>query len=78
MTNREVVGAWSRSEPGQAGSTRTDGQTLWSYLLVIGRTVEGRKVALDYRARAGHFKSSTTSKHVSFAVDVADTIEVPA
>jgi hypothetical protein len=78
MTNREVVAAWSRGEPGQSGSVRTDGQTLWSYGLVIGQTREGSKVAWDFRARTGNFKSSTTSKHVSFATGVADVVEVPA
>ena len=78
MTNRQVITAWRQSEAGYAGSLRTDGFFLWSYNLIIGKTEEGRKVALDYRSASGHFRSSTASTHVGRAAEVADLLEVPA
>ncbi|HIK60506.1 MAG TPA: hypothetical protein EYF98_07425 [Planctomycetes bacterium] len=78
MTNRQVIAAWRQGKPGSAGSLRTDGSTLWSYNLIIGKTKEGGKVALDYRTASGHFRSSTTSTHVGRAAEVADRLEVPA
>ena len=79
MTNRQVITAWSEGRSGRAGSTHTDGSTLWSYNLVIGVTDEdGEKVVYDYRATSGHFISSTTSHHVSLAAGVGDHLEIPA
>ena len=59
-------------------SLRTDGRTLWSYGLVIGYTDEnGRKIAYKYMACHGHFRSRTTSRHVSIAMSRADECIMP-
>ena len=76
--NRAVVRAWSRGEPCNGGNLTTDGRTLWSYRLAIGRTdPDGASVALDYTSPGGRYVSQTTSKHVGLARSVADRVERP-
>lgn len=76
MRNHQVVEAWALDQPANSGRMITDGDRLWSYALVIGFTDEdGKKVALDYTAPVGWFRSMTTSCHVGLAKGVADRVE---
>ena len=78
-TNNEVVRAWSNSSTwGQdllkshTENLTTDGKSLYSYGVLIGTTLKGEKVALDYTAPTGNFLSVTTSCHVGRAKRYAD------
>lgn len=76
MKNQDVAEAWKDGRPAYTKSMWTDGETLWSYHLPIGRTVDGKKVALRYDS-GGTFVSVTTSNHVSHAKRVADETREP-
>lgn len=69
LDNNEVITAWLRGQQGSShtGNLSTDGQKLFSYRLVIGDTMAGEKIALDYTASVGQFQSMTTSQHVGLA-----------
>jgi len=69
LDNNEVVGAWLNGERGSShtGNLSTDGRKLFSYALVIGDTLAGEKIALDYTASVGQFQTMTTSQHVGLA-----------
>ncbi len=69
LDNSEVVSSWLGSREGRShtGNLSTDGQKLYSYALVIGDTLAGEKIALDYTASVGQFQSQTTSQHVGLA-----------
>lgn len=68
MRNAKVVDAWVNGRVARGGNLRTDGQKLYSYLLCIGTTENGRKVVRDYTARGAYgFRSMTTSQHVGLA-----------
>jgi hypothetical protein len=73
---QEVARAWGAGEAAHRANVWTDGQSLWSYGLLIGLTDEaGRKVLLDYRGR--YSVSTTTSGHVGAAERFADRVETP-
>jgi hypothetical protein len=74
MRNDAVVRAFSRGERARAGALRTDGRSLWSYDLKIAEKTLAGVVVADYTSPGGAFRSQTTSKHVSLAKRVADTI----
>ena len=79
IRNDDIVDCWKRGYRGQNRNMATDGINLFSYKLKIGYTDDnGRKVALDYTAKSGNFKSVTTSRHVSLAKSVAKVIETPS
>lgn len=65
-TNNEVAQAWKRNQPMRShnGNFETNGGEVWSYRMLIGRTLEdGTKQVL---AVSGvHAYSATTSQHVS-------------
>ena len=73
-SNSNIPSYWAKSVTAHSNNKqyRTDGQNLYSYNLVIGVTVAGQKVLLDYSAPAGHMVSSTTSQHVGKARRWAD------
>jgi hypothetical protein len=77
MRNDAVVRAFSRGERAAAGALRTDGRSLWSYDLKIAEKTLAGVVVADYTSPGGAFQSQTTSKHVSLAKRVADTIMLP-
>lgn len=82
MRNCDVVAAWQCGEVAASGHMHTDGLKLWSYSLVIGRTIAHhtlytQKVAYSYTAPF-NFVSMTTSCHVGLAKQVADRVETPA
>ena len=78
--NSTVCNCWinNREIKSYNENLRTDGSNLYSYALLIGYTNEkGEKVALDYMASSGHFRSQSTSKHVSCAKAKAHKVETP-
>ena len=78
--NTSVVKSWSMNKAASSynGNLSTDGKYLFSYNLVIGRTMpNGDKVALLYNAPNGYFESMTTSTHVGYAVAESNSKEVP-
>lgn len=78
MKNSQVVKAFATGRPAAAGNLTTDGQSLWSYRLKIAaRSPKGKVVVGDFTAPGGAFHSVTTSKHVSLAKTVADTVMLP-
>ena len=79
LDNSEVITAWHRGQQGEShtGNLSTDGQRLFSYALVIGDTLAGEKIALDYTASVGQFQSQTTSQHCGLAKRSADDVMHP-
>lgn len=70
MNNLSVARAWMRGDNAKAKNFSTDGESLWSYnLLIAKRNPYGIQV-YDYTA-SGHFISMTTSKHVGIALRTA-------
>ena len=69
LDNTEVISTWLGSREGRShtGNLTTDGKRLYSYALVIGDTLAGEKIVLDYTASVGQFQSMTTSQHVGLA-----------
>lgn len=78
MTNRNVARAWAQGSKATShtGSFSTNGRHLYSYRLLIGTTIHGRKVVYDYRA-PDDFRSQTTSCHVGLAAQYADDVKTP-
>ena len=82
--NHSVISSWSngRAARNHSHTLRTDGNSLWSYGLLIGYTTftEGLapvKEALDYTAGSGNFRSQTTSTHCGRAKAMADRFVTP-
>ena len=69
LDNDAVISTWLGSREGRShtGNLTTDGKKLYSYALVIGDTLAGEKIVLDYTASVGQFQSMTTSQHVGLA-----------
>lgn len=78
-SNSNIPSYWAQSVTAHSNNRqfRTDGQNLYSYNLVIGVTVAGQKILLDYTAPAGYMVSATTSQHVGKARTSADQIMNP-
>lgn len=55
----KVINAWQNSNPARDGNVWTDGVTIYSYNMAIGRT-EGDKFRLVKRG-----PTKTTSKHIN-------------
>jgi len=81
-TNENVAMNWYRNtaSTNHGDTMSTNGRDLYSYNLLIGFTTQqGVKILLDYTARAGHFRSMTTStKHISPTRWIADEIMNPS
>jgi hypothetical protein len=56
-----VFGAWLRGEYAAVGNLRTDGQTIYSYAMPIGRKTSGKTLVVG-----GKGPSVTTSKHINY------------
>lgn len=70
MNNLSVAKAWVRGSNAKTKNLSTDGESLWSYnLLIAKRTPYGMNV-YDYTS-SGQFVSMTTSKHVGIALRTA-------
>ncbi len=76
MRNKDVAIAWSVNDEASTKNMYTDGQYLYSYKMLIGRTLpDGTKQALDVSGKNGY--SATTSKHVGLARRYADSVVIP-
>ena len=76
-TNEHVAIRWFRNQSARnhGGTMGTDGNDLYSDNLLIGIT----KILLDYTAKAGHFRSMTTStKHISPTRAIAHEVMNPS
>lgn len=68
LSNRTTVNRWLSGRRGTAHNIRSDGKSLWSYSLEIGRTKKGRKEILNYTRSSGITTSSSTSSHISLLI----------
>lgn len=77
--NLHVAESWKNGKPLKSwnGKMKTDGETIWSYNLIIGKTIEGKKIAYQYQACVNTFVSPTTSQHVGLAMRYAEEIVIP-
>jgi len=72
--NEDVARAWAKGKAARSLHMSTNGSTLFSYAQVIGITVNGAKIALDYTAPNQQMISVTTSAHVGLAKRYADRV----
>jgi len=79
VTNEDVVRAWKRGDKISIDSMSltTDGKNLYSYNLLIGKTILGKKMAIDYTKTGGKYHSQMTSNHVGLAKRYANKIVNP-
>ena len=77
--NHKVINSWKQGikAKNHKGTLETDGLSLWSYQLEIGRKIGSDTVIFDYTAPAGHYYSHTTSCHVSRAKGVSSSVMNP-
>ena len=72
----QVPKFWRNGAPAKSFTNNywTDGKSLYSYNLQIGYTCQdGKKILIEYNARANNFISATTSRHVNLAAFYADS-----
>jgi hypothetical protein len=70
MRNIEVAKAWGQGQKAESGNMTSDGIHLWSYALLIGEMVGGKRVV--YRQS----RSVTTTRHINLAARFADEVIV--
>lgn len=70
MKNISVARAWVSGSAAKTKHMSTDGESLWSYNLLIAKRSPYGKNVYDYTA-SGEFVSVTTSKHVGLALRAA-------
>ena len=76
MTNDKVCKAWIGGKKAKSNTMSTDGISLFSYQMKIGRTLSnGKKEVLN--VRKPYFYSMTTSKHVSTALQYCYNVVKP-
>ena len=75
VTNKEIPALWTAGIPAKSGNGQfsTDGKTLFSYKMPIGKTISGdnqgpRKVFCKYNSKPDNFVSTTTSVHVGLTL----------
>ena len=77
MTNLQVAFCWRRGKAAASGHMLTDGNNLFSYALLIGRTLgtgaSAVKAVKRYQAPK-HYVSQTTSHHVGLAIGASDVV----
>ena len=78
LINSDVAQQWVVNGEGvsHTGNLRTDGNRLWSYNLLVGATIAGKKVLANYTA-SGEFRSMTTSQHIGKARLTASEVVHP-
>lgn len=77
MRNRQVIERWLHGRRGRSGNgiLRTDGHKLFSYKVLIGEEVEGKRVVYDFRGP--HKIGLTVTRHVCAAIKLGqDDVEV--
>lgn len=79
MKNELIIKAFLNNQPARNKNLKTNGQNLYSYNLLIGRTTpQGRKEVFNYTAPGGDFRSHTTSKHIGLAREAGiSIIDIP-
>ena len=70
MRNISVARAWASGSFAKTKHMSTDGESLWSYNLLIAKRSSHGKDVYNYTA-SGEFVSATTSKHVNLALRAA-------
>jgi|TARA_R110000824_G_scaffold163194_3_gene338943 hypothetical protein len=77
--NDQVITFWKQGKKAKnhKETLETDGLSLWSYRLEIGRKIGSETVIFDYTAPAGHHYSQTTSCHVGRGKGVATSVMNP-
>lgn len=70
VTNKEIPALWTAGIPARSGNGQfsTDGKTLFSYNMPIGKTISDRKVFCKYNSKSDNFVSATTSQHVGLTL----------
>ena len=66
-TNEQVIKAFFNKERAETKTLKTNGHSLYSYGLEIGRWYGGKPAIFDYTTTGGAFTSMTTSQHVGLA-----------
>lgn len=66
--NTEVAKAWSEGRKAESGNMSTDGSRIWSYAMLIGEVVNGKRTV--YRRS----RSVTTSQHINLTARYADEV----
>ena len=74
IRNKEVARMWANNKSGKSKSMSTDGNNLYSYKLMIGKTINNKKIVYNYITNGIDFVSQTTSKHVGHAKQYADKL----
>ena len=75
-TNSRVIYSWMNGKPFKSLRMSTDGEELYSYNLMIGRTdPDGSKVLRDYTAKGLGCYSQTTSQQVNLVRPYANVVE---
>jgi len=64
---QKVAEAWIRGQVASTDNFFTDGQSLYSYSLKIGETLESKKIVFDYTSKGENYVTKTTSQHVQAA-----------
>ncbi len=72
MKNENVIINWSEGNKAKSKNLKSDGNLLFSYDLLIGYTMNNKKIVIDFTASANYFISMTTSRHVSLAKYYSD------
>lgn len=68
MKNIDVAKAWSEGRKAESGNMSTDGSRIWSYAMLIGEVVNGKRTV--YRRS----RSVTTSRHINLTARYADEV----
>jgi hypothetical protein len=68
MKNIDVAKAWSEGRKAESGNMSTDGISIWSYAMLIGEVVNGKRTV--YRRS----RSVTTSRHINLTARYADEV----
>ena len=73
-TNQMVIWNWMNGKSFKSLRMSTNGTDLYSYSLLIGKTVNNKKILFNYTARGLGYYSQTTSQHVNLARPYSDYI----
>ena len=74
MKNENVIINWKKGNKAKSKNLKTDGNFLFSYDLLIGYTMNNKKIVIDFTAYGNYFISMTTSCHVWRAKRYSDQV----